>query len=97
MHTIIDYTNRPTKAFDAVEDVKAWFGPRWDEVSALMRTVTNPLQFSVYADFSGVSGYPVEAWYDLYHGEGSYLAAWKALENPTDPAEGSPTATNREQ
>lgn len=76
MHTTKDYSKSPAKAFDAVEDVKNWIGrERWDEVSKLMATVRNPYTFSLYAELAGVKGFPVNAWYELYHGEGSFAAA----------------------
>lgn len=85
MHTVKDYRNSPAKAFDAVEDVKEYFGNRWAEVSPLMREMTNPKQFSQWAAFSGVYGYPVEAWYELYHGEGSWAKAWEEVEAEAKP------------
>lgn len=73
MHTTVDYTNRLTKAFDAVEDIKNLLGiKKWDEVSPLMAQVTDVRQFTLLADLGGVRGYPVEAWYDLYHGQGAF-------------------------
>lgn len=81
MHTEVDYTNRPSAKFDAVEDVKSWIGPeRWAKLSLQMAKVTNPEHFAIYADLAGIQGFPVEAWYDLYHGEGAYVKAWDALE-----------------
>jgi len=76
MHTTKDYSKSPTKAFDAVEDIKEWLGAeRWSVISPEMAKVTNPNQFTFYCDISGISGYPVEAWYDLYHGQGAYQKA----------------------
>lgn len=80
-HTTIDYTNRPNKAFDAVEDIKAWLGDRWDAVSFAMKDITNPRHFGFYADLAGVRGYPVEAWYELYHGQGAWVKAWEGLDD----------------
>jgi hypothetical protein len=80
MHTTIDYSNSPAKIFDAVEDIKAWLGQtNWDRVSPAMAKITNPRQFDFYAALAGVSGYPVEAWYELYHGQGSWKKAWDGL------------------
>lgn len=78
MSTKISYKDRLTPKFDAVNDTKDWFGKRWPEVSGLMSKVKNPNQFSFLATMSGVRGFPVEAWYDLYWGEGAY---WKAMED----------------
>lgn len=75
MKTTVDYSRSPAKAFDAVEDVKSWFGPKWPEVSDMMKSITDPQTFAFYANFGGVEGYPVEAWYDLYHGQGAYAKA----------------------
>lgn len=75
MHNKVKYGKRLTPAFDAVQDVKDWFGPKWDEVSAMMSQIKDVQTFAFYADFGGVSGYPVEAWYELYHGQGSWAAA----------------------
>lgn len=72
MKTTIDYSKSPAKAFDAVEDVKEWFDDRWPVVSDMMKGITDPEAFSIAASFGGVEGYPVEAWYDLYHGQGAY-------------------------
>ena len=73
-----DYTNSPTKAFDAVEDIKDWFkhsGREWDVLSPNMAKVVDVEQFVNWAGFAGIEGYPVEAWYDLYHGQGAYRKA----------------------
>lgn len=74
MHTTIDYSKSASPAFDAVEDVKQWFGKRWDIISPEMAKITDCRCFEAYASFAGVEGYPVRAWYELYHGQGS----WKA-------------------
>ena len=75
MKATVDYSKSPAKAFDAVQDVKDWFGDRWDQVSPMMADIKDPQTFSFYANFGGVSGYPVEAWYELYHGQGSWAVA----------------------
>lgn len=80
MHSTVDYSKSPAPRFDAVEDVIQWFGAKWDEVSSMMEAVTDPHVFGILADFAGIKGFPVECWYDLYHGEGAYRKAWAALE-----------------
>ena len=73
MHTTKDYAGSPTKAFDAVEDIKAWFGvKKWKEVSPAMAKITSRNHFEFYASLGGISGYPVKAWYELYHGQDSW-------------------------
>ena len=82
-HYTIDYTNVKGGAarHQAIEDIKDWMGnSRFDALSPEMKLVTDPRQFQFYAGLTGVEGFPVEAWYDLYHGEGAYLAAWAELE-----------------
>ncbi len=72
MHNTVDYSKRLTPNFDAVNDVKSWFGDRWDQISPEMAKITNPNQFALAASFGGIQGFPVKAWYELYHGEGSW-------------------------
>lgn len=72
MHVTRDYTNSPAKAFDAVQDIKEWLGDRWDILSPEMAKVTDVDEFMILASFAGIRGYPVRAWYDLYHGQGAF-------------------------
>lgn len=72
MKTTVDYSKSPSPQFDAVEDVKSYFGSRWDEVSKLMAGVKDREQFGAWASFAGIEGLPVKAWYDLYNGQGSW-------------------------
>lgn len=81
MKTTIDYTNSPAKNFDAVEDIKEYLGAKkWAEVSPEMARITNVHQFNFFCGLAGIEGFPVQAWYDLYHGEGSYRKAMEAAE-----------------
>jgi hypothetical protein len=81
MHTDISYKNSPAPKFDAVEDIKKWLGAKkWKEVSPQMAKIKDPQQFCFLAGIAGIQWFPVEAWYDLYHGEGSYKAAWERVE-----------------
>ena len=73
MHTTINYSNSQTPSFDAIEDIKDWFGQKkWDELSPMMAKVIDQEQFELYANLGGVQGFPVKAWYELYHGQGSW-------------------------
>lgn len=81
MHTNKDYSKSPSKNFDAVEDIKSWLGARkFNKVSPGMAKITHPNQFSFYCMVSGIEGFPVQAWYDLYHGEGAFLKAVAEVE-----------------
>jgi hypothetical protein len=73
MSNTINYTNRTTPAFDAVVDIQEWMGKdRWNKISPEMAKVRNREQFALYASLAGVHGFPVKAWYELYHGQGSW-------------------------
>ena len=72
MSTTISYANSPCPATDAVNDIKEWLGDNWDAISQEMSKVSDCRRFAFYATFSGVQGYPVIAWYELYHGQGSW-------------------------
>lgn len=77
MHTTIDYSNSPAPNFDAIEDIKEYLGQtKWDEISPEMAKVISPKQFEFYCCITGISGLPVRAWYDLYHGQGAYDKNW---------------------
>ena len=86
MKTQIDYSNSPCKNFDAVEDIKDYFGPKWDKVSGLMSAVRDVELFEQYANFGGVEGFPVKAWYDLYFGGGAYDKAWDVVAERAEQA-----------
>lgn len=80
-----DYSQSPAPAFDAVEDIKALFAAsnrNWDTISRQMATIKDASAFAQWADYAGIQGYPVEAWYDLYNGQGSYKKFW--LEHDTN-------------
>lgn len=80
MRTTKDYSKSPAKHFDAVEDIKKYLGvAKWNELYPEMAKVKNPKQFSFYCMLAGIEGFPVEAWYDLYHGQGAFKAAIEAL------------------
>jgi len=76
MKRVVDYSKSASPAFDAVEDIKEELGPeRWKLASPMMGKITDVEQFMLWADFAGISGYPVKAWYELYHGGGSWEKA----------------------
>ena len=73
MSYTIDFSKSPCPAADAVQAVKDWLGPEtWDKISPMMAKIDDPETFIFAANFAGVRGYPVKAWYELYHGQGSW-------------------------
>lgn len=72
-HSTIDYSNRAAPAFDAVEDIKGWLGQEtFDKVSPEMAKVKHCGEFTLLCSIAGIQGFPVKAWYELYHGQGSW-------------------------
>lgn len=71
-HQTIDYSNSPAKAADAVQDVREWFGRKYDGIAEQMKLVRDPNKFTFYCMLGGVEGYPAKAWYEHFHGEGSW-------------------------
>lgn len=73
MHNTIDYSKSPAPAFDAVQDVMDWLGPeRYNKLSGQMSLITNCGQFALICSFAGIHGFPVKAWYEHYHGQGTW-------------------------
>jgi hypothetical protein len=73
MHNTIDYSKSPAPGFDAVQDIKDWLGPeRWAKVYPEFAKITNCAQFALYCSLAGIRGFPVRAWYEHYHGQGSW-------------------------
>ena len=72
MHTTIDYSKSPAPAFDAVEDVRNWLGDSYDRVAAELVKVRDCGLFTFYCSFAGIEGFPVKAWYEFFHGQGSW-------------------------
>ena len=73
MKSTKDYSRELTPAFTAVEDIKRWLGKRrFDVISPEMARVVDKHQFAMWASLAGISGFPVKAWYELYHGGGSW-------------------------
>jgi len=73
MHSTIDYGKSPSPAFDAVEDVRDWLGAeRYAKIAPEMAKLTNCKAFAMYCSLTGISGFPVKAWYESFHGQGSW-------------------------
>lgn len=75
MKTTIDYAKSPAPAFDAVEDIKDYLGDRYDKIAHEMGRIHDPELFGLFCDFAGISGFPVGAWYDHFHGQGAWIKA----------------------
>lgn len=73
MHTTIDYSKSPAPKFDALQDIIEYLGQaKWDEIYLPMSEITNCEHFDFYCSLAGIRGLPVIAWYEHYHGEGSW-------------------------
>lgn len=73
MSSTINYSASPCPNFDAVEDIKKWLGNNWDSISKEMSEIgPDQKSFTLFASFAGVRGFPVKAWYELYHGQNSW-------------------------
>ena len=72
MHTTINYNKSSAPSFDACEDIREWLGDKYDIVRDEMAKVTHCGQFALYCSLAGISGFPVKAWYEHFHGEGSW-------------------------
>lgn len=72
MHHTVNYSKSPAPSFDAVNDIQEWFGDRYERLAEQMRFVTDCELFALLCSFAGVSGFPVKAWYEHFHGQGSW-------------------------
>lgn len=72
MKNVIDYKSSPAPAFDAVEDVIFWLGKSYDKIAREMALVKDCRTFAFYCRFVGIQGFPVKAWYEHFHGQGSW-------------------------
>ena len=69
----VNYANSPTPAFDAVEDIRGYLGPdKFSEITQKLKGVNVCATFALACAFCGVQGYPVQAWYELINGQGSW-------------------------
>lgn len=82
MRQIKDYTKSLTPKFDAVNDIIDYLGQtKYDElIEKGIGKFTNINQFNFFCMLAGIDGFPVIAWYDHFHGEGSYERARIAME-----------------
>lgn len=72
-HYDIDYSKSPAPAFDAVQDIIDYLGKKkYNEISPMISLVTHCGQFTMYCSLAGIKGFPVRAWYEHYHGEGTW-------------------------
>lgn len=73
MHYTRDYTNSPTKAFDAVQDIIDYLGKtKYDKIAPWMARVSHCGNFAMFCALAGIQGYPVIAWYEHFHGQDSW-------------------------
>lgn len=76
MKRIVDYTNSPCKSADAFNDIVEYLGEeRYNKISPELSKITDCRQFEFYCSLAGISGYPVVAWYEHYHGQGTWAYA----------------------
>lgn len=88
MKVTVDYGASPAKLTDALADVIEYFGDRWPDVRPLMAQIVDPAEFEAFANFAGVEGLPVRAWYEHYHGGEAWDAAWAAAKLAKDEQAG---------
>lgn len=73
MHTTVDYRKSAAPAFDAVQDIKEYLGDRYDGIAAEIGKVTDSTKFNnLCGFFLGIEGFPVKAWYEHFHGQGTW-------------------------
>lgn len=73
MHNTIDYGKSIAPSFDAVQDVMDWLGAeRYAKIAPEMAKLANCGAFAMYCSLAGIQGFPVKAWYEHFHGQGSW-------------------------
>ena len=73
MQTTINYSQSKAPNFDAIEDLKDWFGAdRFSKLTQELSVIKDCKQFAMFCSLGGVQGFPVKAWYGLIHGQGSW-------------------------
>lgn len=76
MHYTRDYTKSPAKSFDAVQDIIEYLGEKkYNKISPLISTIKDQKKFAAYCSLAGISGFPVKAWYEHYHGQCTWVYA----------------------
>lgn len=71
-----DYSKSPAPAFDAVEDLKFYFGSDWPKYRDLPSQVPNAYSFEIHAYMVGVSGFPVKAWWEHVKGQDTFHTSY---------------------
>jgi hypothetical protein len=72
MHFTSNYAHSPFPDFDAVQDIKNYFGPKYSRIALEICNVWDQDQFILCCEFAGIKGFPVKAWYEHFHGLGSW-------------------------
>lgn len=72
MKTTISYKDSPAPNFDAVQDIMTYLGDRYDRVAPEISKITHCGQFAMACSLGGIEGFPVKAWYEHFHGQGSW-------------------------
>jgi hypothetical protein len=72
-HYTTDYSKSPAPAFDAVQDIKEYLGDHYDFIALDIRKVKDPRMFNLACTLAGIEGYPVVAWYEHFHGQGTWV------------------------
>ena len=73
MHITLDYKDRRDPAQAAIADIRDWLGvAKFDELCPEMAKLTHCGNFAMYCALAGIQGFPVRAWYESFHGQGSW-------------------------
>lgn len=79
MKTTVDYSKLTPqdKTKKALEDIARYLGrQRYAMLAPQMSTITIPNQFAFLCSVAGIEGFPVKAWFESFHGEGSFDRLW---------------------
>jgi hypothetical protein len=73
-HYDISYSKSPAPNFDAVQDIIEWLGiERFQHLSKKMMEVKHCGTWRMALSLAGIQGFPVIAWYEHIHGQGSWI------------------------